>query len=76
MAHNAFHLDASDAAVLAEMLGFLQGFFQRADPGVTAAFTESIGAPGCTLDEMCCHLERFQILLGSAPGDELPLADY
>ncbi len=58
------------------MLGFLQDFFQRADPGVAAAFTESVGAPGFTLDELCCHLERFQILLGGDPGDELPLADY
>ncbi|MGF6888569.1 hypothetical protein ABIA39_007910 [Nocardia sp. GAS34] len=76
MAHNAFHLDASDAAELAEMLGFLQDFVQRADPGVTAAFTEFVGVPGFTLDELCCHLERFQILLGGIPGDELPQADY
>ncbi|MGY4103943.1 hypothetical protein ACW2Q0_30965 [Nocardia sp. R16R-3T] len=76
MADNAFHLDAPDAAELAEMLGFLQDFFQRADPEVTAAFTEFVGAPGFTVDELCCHLERFQILLGGVPGEELPLADY
>ncbi len=64
-------LDAADAAELAEMLQFLDGW-RAGDPARLAASLEQfVDNPAYCLPQLRQDLERFVFLLGGSDGEQL-----
>ncbi len=63
------HLNATDAAELAEMLQFLTCWLTRDPARLAASLEEFTSHPGYGLDELLADLERFTFLLGG--GEQL-----
>lgn len=69
---NAVHLEAGDAAELAEMLTFIRDWLTSSDRDRLAqSFRNFVGADGYDLTELHNDLARFTFLLGYDDGEQL-----
>jgi hypothetical protein len=64
-------LDASDAAELAEMLQFLNGWLAHDPTPLGASLAEFVGHPAYGLPQLRDDLDRFTFLLGGSDGETL-----
>ena len=64
-------LDAADAAELAEMLQFLDGWLTRDPARLAASLEQFVGNPAYGLPQLRQDLERFVLLLGGSDGEQL-----
>ncbi|WP_327116432.1 hypothetical protein OHB12_04580 [Nocardia sp. NBC_01730] len=72
MADNGIRIDVNDALGLVELLEFIRDFFGTAGPAVTEEFTAFVGTGTYSVGDLRVDLERYQLLLGGIPGDDLP----
>ncbi len=63
-------LDAADAAELAEMLQFLDGWLARDPARLAASLEQFVGNPAYGLPQLRQDLERFVFLLGGSDGEQ------
>ena len=64
-------LDATDAAELAEMLQFLDGWLARDPARLGASLEQFVGHPAYNVGELRQDLDRFVFLLGGDDGESL-----
>jgi hypothetical protein len=64
-------LDTSDAAELAEMLQFFDGWLARDPARLAASLEQFVGNPAYGLAQLRDDLERFIFLLGGSDGEPL-----
>jgi hypothetical protein len=69
---SSIHLDASDAAELAEMLTFIRDWLAGADsPRLAESFHRFMGVDAYDLADLRTDLARFTFLLGHDDGEQL-----
>lgn len=66
-------LDASDAAVLAEMLQFLRGWFSRGPARLSASLEQFVGNPACNIGQLRGDLDRFGSCLAATTANLFPV---
>ncbi len=64
-------LDAADAAELAEMLQFLDGWLAGDPARLAASLEQFVDNPAYGLPQLRQDLERFVFLLGGSDGEQL-----
>lgn len=66
------HLDAGDAAELAEMLAFIRDWLAGPDKShLAASFSRFVGVDAYDVTELRTDLARFTFLLGHDDGEQL-----